>query len=305
MPQAGWSNAIDLSNPPYLDTREKRKRRLAAAVDLIPIKQGVAASGERRFWIGYEVWKAAVEYNGYREMSRGAPRVKSIDAELAAVERACNDAARSIDQMSDPTLDLWHRGAVHGLNWQREKEERTLYDRAMGVGLPTHAGFIYPDLNDPEEPEWCYPGGRLVFLAPRLRMTAELAARLRKRLTETMGDDRGGGRNLFQQQHGSPGWHLARLCWSIFYDWGGDPTSADGGPYYRFVAAVHEFATGEEGESLPGLRDRVREAVSICGERMELIKRMPRYFGDKSATVTDADMDKFDALSHALMSGRL
>lgn len=304
MPQAGWSNAIDLSYPPYLDTRERRKQRLAAAVDAIPIKQAVDRRGQLRFWIGYEVWKVAVEYNGYRVMSRGAPRKVGLVKELERVARSCRQAANAIDTLSDAALELWHQGSIGtcGIGL-RDTKQAHLYDLARGVGFPQWAGFPYPDLDDPEDQTGAAYGveGRRIFLAPRLRLTAELADLLATKI----GPDRGGGRDFFHEEHGSPTWHLARLSWGVFNSYGGEPTATENGPFHQFVEALHEFATGERSQTLPGLRDRVRAAIAICGERWRILNKRLDYISGRGGPPTQVEDEQYEKLERALKNGRL
>jgi hypothetical protein len=276
----------------------KRDEAMAEAVRLLGMDSPDVADRDKSECAKW-IRKIASEYRAELDAAQNTSRPALVKNQLLGVSYACNRAAAAIDDLHNDALDLWHSCAQGWRHPNLGERMQLLYERALGVGFPDGKGFDYPNLDDPNDDRGGYPSESLVFLVPRLRMTAELA----RLLAEEMGEDKGGRGNTYQREHGSPVWHLVRACWEPFAENGGKPTRAENGDFNRFVQAVHEFATGDD-EPPNGLRDHVRNCVAIMDEIVRINKGLPRFFGDQGATATDDEWARYEELNAALSTGR-
>lgn len=297
-----WSNTIKddrfLARHLVREPDEERDR-------IRQVAKSLASDADSRLEL--KIYRAAFNYKSHLGMAASAPRTSVVVKELEAVAVTCKAAANAIDKLNDTALEEWHSCVDARVRFGAAGDKlQQLYERAIGSGFPAHVEFCYPNLDDPEDCRgWNYgPGGHLVFIVPRLRNTAELAKQLIECIKSRDGDDKGGGRNVYQKKHGSPVWHLAVDCWEIFLWHAGVPTGAENGEFNGFVQAVHEYAT-EQNEPPKGLRDHVRAVVKLMNESRRLQAKMPKHFNDRPATITDAEIRQYEELQDALATGRV
>ncbi|MEQ9110373.1 MAG: hypothetical protein RIF37_06840 [Rhodospirillaceae bacterium] len=130
---------------------------------------------------------------------------------------------------------------------------------------------------------------------------------------------KGGKQTLLSSTQPSPKWWLASRCFDLMNKTAeDDPTGTRGGPYHRFVNAVHEYATGknpDEGDSLeaqvtriPKLHVRLMELLASIDEMQEARLNLERCTGvsvdvDINSRIFELESEKQDILAE-MSTGR-
>ena len=219
--------------------------------------------------------EAATRYNESNAAAKEAPRQSAVIRQLRFLADQARQLERTLLEADDFLLE-----ELRGPNLAVAVRWRQLRELADVKSLPPWSGFEYlPD----EPPGWVH---RLNALAKYAGLVAD---NVEQDLTDSgLGPkDRGGRGNMYIERWGNPKHVLTRECWNTFDECKpGEATGTSGGPFYKFAAAVYEFATGNEAEVDGRLEYHVKRIAYLYSKLAPLERELRDVVHERAALRT-------------------
>lgn len=183
------------------------------------------------------------------ERADGA-RTNEIASQLRSLHEAAAELQRAIADMHRHTVLVLRAGGARYVDPEIESNDLPGFHEAAIAEMP---------------------GG----WRRRLQALVGYTAATLEAFAKNWGPDRGGNTKPIDRIEGRAEWSLVTAAWDL-YEWmgpsGRGPSGSGSGPFFEFVCAVFECATGESETS--GLKDRLGTLSALRRERQDVLRRV-------------------------------